>query len=121
MGPGARTPDELDTLFEDAVVLRDRDAITELFEPRAVLRAEGTTRSVRGAVRIAGFVTAMWRQERTYLSGPHEVLQADDTALVVGGSGTSVARRGTDGRWRFVISKVLFDTAHDPPTRKERR
>jgi ketosteroid isomerase-like protein len=121
MGPGARTPEELDTLFEDAVVLRDCDAITQLFEPGAVLLAEGTTRSVRGPVRIAGFVTAMWQQERTYLSRPHEVVQADDTALVVGGSGTSVARRGGDGRWRFVISKVLFDTAHDAPTRKEAR
>jgi ketosteroid isomerase-like protein len=121
MGPGARTPEELDTLLEDAVVLRDRDAITELFEPGAVLLAEGTTRSVQGPVRIAGLVSTMWQQERTYLSRPHEVVQAGDTALVVGDSGMSVARRGRDGRWRFVISKVLFDTAHQPPTRKERR
>jgi hypothetical protein len=121
MEPGARTPEELDTLLEDAVVLRDRAAITALFEPAAVLLAEGTTRSVRGADRIAGFVTTMWRQERTYLSRPREVVQADDTALVVGDSGTSVARRGRDGRWRFVISRVLFDTADDVSTRKARR
>jgi hypothetical protein len=121
MEPGARTPEELDTLLEDAVVLRDRDAITQLFEPHAVLLAEGRSRSVRGPVRIAGFVTTMWQQERTYLSRPREVVQADDTALVVGDSGTSVVRRGTDGRWRFVISRVLFDTADDAPARRARR
>jgi mannose-6-phosphate isomerase-like protein (cupin superfamily) len=114
MEPGARTPEELDTLLEDAVVLRDRDAITELYEPGAVLLAEGTTHSVRGPARIAGFLRTMWQQERTYLSRTHEVVQADDTALVVGDSGTSVARKGGDGRWRFVISRVLFDTAHEP-------
>jgi hypothetical protein len=86
-----------------------------------VLLAEGTTRSVRGPARIASFLTAMWQQERTYLSRPDEVVQADDTALVMGDSGTAVARRDRDGRWRFVISRVLFDPAHDPPTRKERR
>jgi hypothetical protein len=121
MEPGARTPEELDTLLEDAFVLRDRDAITELFEPGAVLLAEGRSRGVRGAVRIAGFVTTMWQQQRTYLSRPREVVQADDTALVVGDSGTSVARRSTDGRWRFVISRVLFDPADDAPTRRHRR
>jgi hypothetical protein len=120
MEPGARKPEELDTLLEDAFVLRDRDAITELFEPGAVLLAEGRSRAVRGAVRIAGIVTAMW-QQRTYLSRPREVVQADDTALVVGDSGTSVACRGTDGRWRFVISRVLFDPADDAPARRQRR
>jgi hypothetical protein len=120
MEPGARTPEELDTLLEDAFLLRDRDAITELFEPGAVLLAEGGSRSVRGALHIAGFVTTLWQQERTYLSGPREVVLADDTALVVGDSGTSVARRGTDGIWRFVISRVLFDTADGASTRRER-
>ncbi len=35
MTPGARTPEELDALLEDAFVLRDPGALASLFEARA--------------------------------------------------------------------------------------
>ncbi len=37
MGQRARTPEELETLLEDAFVIRDREAVAELFEHGAVL------------------------------------------------------------------------------------
>ena len=39
MRQGARTPEELETLFEDAFVIRDRTALAGLFEDGAVLSA----------------------------------------------------------------------------------
>ena len=36
---GARTPEELEMLFEDAFVTTDREALVELFEEEAVLGA----------------------------------------------------------------------------------
>jgi len=37
MRPGARTPEELDALLEDAFVVRDRRALAALFEGDALL------------------------------------------------------------------------------------
>ena len=34
MNSGARTPEELETLFEDAFVIRDREALAELLQAR---------------------------------------------------------------------------------------
>lgn len=83
MRPGARTPEELDTLLEDAFITDDRRALDDLFEPGAVLI---------GSAHVAG---------------RSNVLQARDTALLVGERSISVALR-RDGRWRFAIA--LLDT-----------
>lgn len=83
MTPGARTPEELDTLLEDAFIANDRAALDELLEPGAVLI---------GSAHVAS---------------PSNVLQARDTALLVGEHSISVAVR-RDGRWRFAIA--LLDT-----------
>jgi hypothetical protein len=37
MGAGARTPEELETLLEDAFVLHDPQALAQLFQPAARL------------------------------------------------------------------------------------
>ena len=37
MRAGARTPEELETLLEDAFVLCDQQALAQLFEPGAML------------------------------------------------------------------------------------
>ena len=39
MPAGARTPEELETLLEDAFVLHDPQALAELFQPGALLAA----------------------------------------------------------------------------------
>jgi ketosteroid isomerase-like protein len=108
MRRGARTPEELETLFEDAFVTRDRAAITRLFEEGAVLVADEEAEEARGGAEIAQFATAMWNRDLTYLADPNRILQARDTALVVAQSGINVVRR-TDGTWRYAISLLKID------------
>ena len=48
MTAGALTPEELDTLLEDAFVVCDAAAVPELFEAHALLAAGGAA-SARGA------------------------------------------------------------------------
>ena len=73
-------------LLEDAFVLRDSDAVRALFEDDAVIEGD------------------LWGGGRTYVADPRRVLQSRDTALVVSHGHTSVARRGSDGAWRYAIS-----------------
>ena len=89
-------------LLEDAFVIRDREALSRLFEDDAVLEGDG--RRAQGGDEIAHYATAMWGRERTYVADPRHVLQARDTALVVAAASISVMRRGSDGTWRYAIS-----------------
>lgn len=107
---GARAPEELEALFEDSLVLRDRAALAALFEEGAVLVA-GDGRPARGGEEIARLALATWAGERTYVAEPRRVLAAHDVALVVAGQGISVVRRGRDGAWRYVLSLLSLDTS----------
>jgi ketosteroid isomerase-like protein len=107
MGAGARSPEELETLLEDAFVVRDRGALARLFEDGAVLM-DGS-REARGGEQIARFAMAMWERDRTYLADPRQILQARDTALVVADRGINVVRRDSDGSWRYAISLLDID------------
>ncbi|MDX6689598.1 MAG: hypothetical protein QOG15_1055 [Solirubrobacteraceae bacterium] len=104
MRPGARSPEELETLFEDAFVVRDRTAIAALFEDGAVLVAHDASGVARGGAEIARAATELWSRDVTYLADPRRVLQARDTGLVVAAHGINVVRRGGDGTWRYAIS-----------------
>jgi hypothetical protein len=102
MNRGARTPEELETLFEDAFVIRDREALIELFESGSVL-VGGDVQEARGEEEIARFASDLWERDQTYVAEFHRILQARDTALVLAEGGTNVARRGSDGVWRYAI------------------
>jgi len=104
MRPEARTPEELETLFEDAFVTRDSEALAQLFEDGAVLIAGDQPHEARGGDEIVRFATAMWECERTYVADPRQIVQARDTALVVAERSINVARRGSDGAWRYAIA-----------------
>lgn len=108
MRSGAQTPEELETLLEDAFVVRDRWALAALFEDGAVLGAAG--REARGGEEIVGLAGQMWERELTYLADPRHVVQARDNALVVAAGGTNVLRRGGDGAWRYSISLLTFES-----------
>lgn len=110
MKPGARTPEELETLFEDAFLTRDREALTGLFEDGAVLIAGDRPQEARGGDEIARCATAMWERERMYVADPRRILQARDTALVVADRGINVARRGSDGAWRYAIALLSLES-----------
>jgi hypothetical protein len=111
MKPGASTPEELETMFEDAFVVRDREALRLLFEDGAVLAAGDRLHEARGSDQIARLAAAIWERERTYLADPRRVLQARDTALVLGERSANVVRRGRDGAWRYAISYLFPDQA----------
>ncbi|MGE5635509.1 MAG: hypothetical protein ACM3UV_00990 [Nocardioidaceae bacterium] len=109
MRAGARTPEELETLLEDAFVIRDADGLGELFEDGAVL-GEGR-REARGGDQIARLASEMWANDRTYLADPRRVLQARATGLVLATHGINVVRRGSDGGWRYAIALLSRDHA----------
>jgi hypothetical protein len=99
MKRGARTPEELEMLLEDAFVTRDREALIDLFERGAVL-VSGDVPEARGEEEIARLATALWDRHRTYVADPRRVLQVRGTALVLADRGITIARRGRDGAWR---------------------
>jgi Domain of unknown function (DUF4440) len=109
MTRGARTQEELETLFEDAFVLRDRAAAGELFDDGAVLmETEGA--EAHGADAIGDALAALWARDRTYVAHPRHVLRARDTALLVAAAGIHVLRRRADGTWRAAISLLDLQT-----------
>ena len=111
MKTGARTPEELETLLEDAFVLHDHHALAQLFHPGAMLVAGGGLPEARGHEQIARVATQLWDSQRLYLADPRRVLQARDTALVVSGRATNVVRRTDNGSWRYAISLLDLETA----------
>jgi hypothetical protein len=100
---GARTPEELETMLEDAFVLHDQEALAQLFEPEAVLRTTGSLRHVCGREQIRRFVTKWWDDRGSYVADPGTVLQAQGTALIVSGQAINVVHRRSNGTWRYSI------------------
>ncbi|HUG15335.1 MAG TPA: hypothetical protein VMM78_09980 [Thermomicrobiales bacterium] len=117
---GARTPEELETLLEDALVVRDRGSVIDLFEDGAVLIA-GDSPPARGGEEIASVALDTWDGEHAYLADPRSVVQARDIALVVTDYGVNVAQRGRDGTWRFAIVQLLCDGGAGKSRRTEWR
>src|SRR5215212_2788846 len=76
MTPGARHPEELDALLEDALVVGDRAAVAALFDRDAV--AVGAGAEARGGDAIARLLGGC-----RYVAVTRELLRAGDTALVV--------------------------------------
>jgi hypothetical protein len=109
MRPGARTPEELETLFEDAFVIRDREALAELFEDGALLVAGGGSREARGGDEIARLASDIWGRNGTYLADPRQILQARNTALIVAKRSINVVHRRSDGAWRYAIALLSRD------------
>jgi hypothetical protein len=108
MRPGARTPEELETLLEDAFVTRDRDSLTPLFEDGAVFSSRNE-REARGREQISRLVATLWERNCTYIADSQRIVQAGETALVLAGHGINVVRRGSDGAWRYAIALLSLD------------
>jgi ketosteroid isomerase-like protein len=117
---GPRTPEELSTQLEDALIVRDLGGLAELFDEHAVLSPCDSHLDVRGSDEIAMFAAAHWAADRRYLARIRRVVQSGATAAIIvdwsltgRGSfdgtgahsrGVDVLRRGSDGVWRYVIS-----------------
>jgi hypothetical protein len=106
---GAQTPEELETLLEDALVIGNAAALAALFEEGAAL---GTPHAppARGSESIVRLALVTWGGAHPYVAHPRHVIQTRDVALVVGEPGINVARRGVAGIWRYAI---VFQTAGD--------
>lgn len=104
---GARTPEELETLFEDALVLGDRAALASLFVGGAVLAVNDDS-SARGE-EIVRTALVRWGGGEAYVADPRQVLLARDIALIVMEHGVNVARRDRDGCWRYAIVRLDVD------------
>ena len=115
MIPGARTPEELETLLEDALIIRDGAAVAALFEESAVLVTE-VLPPARGGAAIAALALTTWGGDRAYVADSRRVLQARDVALIVAPLGLNVMRRGSDGCWRYAI---VVSRTEDPTERSE--
>jgi hypothetical protein len=100
----ASTPEELESLLEDAFLLGDGDALASLFAHTAVLVSDDGSGEARGAPAIVRLASTMRGHGYAYLASPLRVLQAGDTALVVAERAVNVMRRGGDHGWRYAIS-----------------
>jgi hypothetical protein len=109
MNQGARTPEELETLLEDAFVTRDVEALSAMFAEGAVLAVGERPGAARGPEEIGRLATTLWTGDRTYVAEPRRVVQARDTALILADGAISVVRRGSDGTWRYTIALLSLD------------
>jgi len=104
MWSAARSPEELERLFEDAWLMRDEELLAALVADGGVLAADtGQGPLLAGARRL-------WRARRAYVGTGVDVVRSRDLALVAAPAATHVARRGPDGAWRLAIA-LLHDTA----------
>jgi len=95
-------------LLEDACITRNVEGMLALFDAGGVLVAGPDGPLARGGAQIPRVAAAIWGQQPTYVASPRRVVQAGDIALTVG-EGINVARRGTDGAWRFAIALLHLD------------
>lgn len=114
MSPGARTPEELEALLEDAFLTRDAEARYQgcLRRARCWPSARDGTRP-GGSQEIGRLATALFEGGRTYVAEPRRVVQARETALVLADRAINVAGRGRDGAWRYTIALLCLDPAPD--------
>lgn len=98
---GARTPEELNTLLEDALIVSDPAGVEPLYESDAVLLTGDAPLEARGSTAIATVLTEL--HDRSYVATPGLVLRSRDLALTIG-AGVHVLRRGPDRSWRYALS-----------------
>jgi hypothetical protein len=115
MRSGASTPEELESLLEDAFVIGDHVALGRMFESGAVLVGGREGRQARGDREIARLAAELGDRGYRYLADSRRVLQARDTALVVAEQALAVMRRGEDRCWRYAISVLNDDDATGGP------
>jgi hypothetical protein len=99
---GAQTPEELETLLEDALVVGDADTLAALFESGATL-VMGGAQPIRGGEAIARAALATRNGIGAYVADSQRVLMARNSALVVTDQGVNVMHRSNDGAWRYAI------------------
>ena len=115
----ARTPEDLDRLFADALNSGDLEALMRLYEPQAALRP-APDQVVQGHAAIRAALSGFLAMKPTIELSPKILGQSGDVALVsaewtlrgtgpdgapvqMSGRSAEVARRQADGTWLFAI------------------
>ena len=115
-----RTPEELESLFEDAFTTRDLESMLGLFDEEAIVMLPEGQGVVRGKEELRRFLTELWKSDVSYVSRLRDVIEAGDTAVVMfdwslSGSDEAGQRRVTSGRgidvlrrdngrgWRYLV------------------
>jgi hypothetical protein len=99
----ASSPEELEALLEDAVLLGDEAAVLSLFDAGAVL--------ITGP-RVTGPETALAELATLeYVAATRTVAERRDLAVLVGEQAANVSCRAPDGVWRLVA--VIVRTPRD--------
>ncbi len=101
----ASSPEELETLLEDAVLLGDEAAIVALFDSGAVIMIGPRIEAPKQA--LAELATC------GYVAATRTVTVRRDVAVVVGDHAVNVSCRASDGAWRLVAVIVRPGTATD--------
>lgn len=112
MERGARSPDELETMLEDAFVIQRHEDVANLFDPAAVLavRCSDSSPEVCGRAAIGALAASLWDRGATFIADSGRTVYGRRRALVVGPGLTAVLHRGPGGTWRFEIA-LLTPTA----------
>jgi hypothetical protein len=101
----ASSPEELETLLEDAVLLGDQRAVLSLFGAGAVLitgpRVTGPDKA------LAEFATL------GYVAATRTITERRDLAVMVGDHAVNVSCRASDGVWRLAVAIVRPRTPPD--------
>jgi len=95
----AESPEELEILLEDALVLQDDAAVAALFAEGGVL-VEGSG-CVRGRNQVAHLLA-----KQHYLAAPCSVTVVNNIAIVVGRHTVNVSCRDPGAGWRLVAAIV---------------
>src|ERR1700722_17398546 len=82
MQPGARSPEELETLLEDAFLGGEHDAVSAPLADGAILARAGIRVHAYGSEQVAREAAALCEAEVAYIASPKHVLQARNTVLV---------------------------------------
>ena len=101
----ASSPEELETLLEDAVLLGDQAAVLSLFEAGAVLI---TGSRVTGPEQALTELTSLG-----YVAATRTVTGRREVAVIVGDHAVNVSCRSPDGSWRLVAAIMRPGTPHD--------
>jgi hypothetical protein len=120
MSPGARSPEELEVLLEDAFVVGDAATVADLFDPDAVLVSGWTAGPARGRAEIAALAAMMRQHGFAYLAEPRRVVQTADMTLVLAAGAVNVMRRDRRLGWLYAISLLGVRDADErdrPPCR----
>ena len=107
----AASPEELETILEDALLLHDDAAVAALFEDRGVLVAgAGCVRNRHRAAEVL--------LQRDYVASAHLVTVVRDIAVVFGDHTVNVSCRGPDRSWRLAVAIVMPLTTSAEATRR---